>query len=82
MIRQDAIDNLRSKAYRAYSDPRQASRIECFEKIFTLAIFENSKYALGSIYATVLNITRFCICNYYEYAKLYILVLHTKFYYC
>ena len=61
----------------AYSDPCQASMMECFEKIFTLTIFEksftfdiwqNSKYALGSIYSRVLNIPRFWICNYYEYA--------------
>ena len=57
MIREDAVDSLRSLRHmEAYSDPCQTSRRECFEKIFSLAIFEksssldvwqNSKYALG-----------------------------------
>ena len=42
MIRQDAVDSLTSKAYMGYSKPRQASRIECFEKTLSLTIFEEN----------------------------------------
>ena len=57
MIRQDAVDSLQDQRHiETYSDTCQASRIECFKKIFTLPIFEKS---LGSIYARVVNIPRF-----------------------
>ena len=68
MIRQDAVDSLTSKAYMGYSEPRQASRMECFEKTLSLTIFEensnlhvwqNCKYVLGSVHARELNIPRF-----------------------
>ena len=39
-----------------------------FEKSSSLDIWQNSKYALGSIYAKVLNISRFWIWSYYKYA--------------
>ena len=39
MIKHDAVDSLRSKVIEAYSDPCKKFRMECFEKMFTLTIF-------------------------------------------
>ena len=64
MFRQDGVDSLRSKHIEAYSNPCEASRLECFEKISTLTIFnktstldvrQHSEYALSSIRVRVLN---------------------------
>ena len=71
---QDVVDGLRSKANnrvvrsvsRSHKIPAKHLRMECFEKIFTLTIFEkryildvwkNSKYTLGSEYARILHFT-------------------------
>ena len=78
IIRQGGANRLRSKACRgifrflsSICDGiiwKKTFALTIFEKSSTLEAWNNSKYELGSVYVRVLNITRFWICSYYEYA--------------